>query len=423
MAVAQEADDSGDTLSVEPSTTVLDESDTEEDDKRKLPTRLGPVRIRIGDTGDWIGIGLGSQVEFGYVHQLDTAGFPNEGDATLQFRRIRSTLSSSFIDGRIRSSFQINLTPSAFELIDLWFTFTRFEFASFRLGQFKIPFDRYRAQSFSALSFIDWAPTTRMFGAERQIGTEMLVDEGLGGLEYAVGIFTGVNARAAHGVGIVEVYGEVPQNSSDFGDGEIVNEFHPELVGRLARNFGEIDTDTNSDAIGSRELRHSLGTGIAWDIRPDATEDLALRLQAEWLGKIRHVHMNFIGYVAWYEPWQGGKIRFGPIGVMGEIGYRFTQLWGLALRYSVTYLTPWLRDDARRYGADQVANAADPAAALIQYGRNGDQITNEELALAGTAYIIGNSLKAVAELGWEPQLWDTGRRNVVRFDLQLQLVF
>ena len=39
-------------------------------------------------------------------------------------------------------------------------------------------------------------------------------------------------------------------------------------------------------------------------------------------------------------------------------------MWELALRYSVTYLTPWLRSDARSYGAFQIANATDPAAAL-----------------------------------------------------------
>lgn len=416
-------DDAGDALSAEPSTTPLGPSEVDVPEERKLPTRLGPVRIRIGDTEDWIGIGLATQIEFQYSQQLPTAGFPKEGEGVLEFRRIRATLSSSFIEGRIRSRFQINLTPSAFELIDLWFAFTRLKFATFRLGQFKIPFDRYRAQSFAALSFVDWAPTTRMFGSERQIGVEMLASGGFLGLEYAIGIFTGENARAAHAVGITEVYGEVPQNPSALGTGEVVNEFHPELAGRFAKNFGEINTNTNTDVTGSRKLRHSLGGGIAGDIRPNATQDLALRLQAEWLGKIRHAHMNFIGYFAWYEPWQGGRIRFGPMGFMGEVGYRFSLLWGLALRYSITYLTPWLRSDARSYGADQILNAEDPAAALLQFGRNGDQVTNQELALAGTAYIIGDSLKAIAEFAWEAQLWNTGRRNGVRGNLQLQLLF
>jgi len=431
LAVARESgsigeeveDDVGDALSAEPSTTSLAEAEVDVPDDRKLPMRLGPVRIKIGKTDDWIGVGFATQLEFEYDQQFAGAGFQKESVETLQFRRIRSTLSSSFIDGRIRSRFQINMTPSAFELIDMWFAFTRFKFATFRMGQFKIPYDRYRAQSFAALSLIDWAPTTRMFGSERQVGAEML---GIGGFlkaEYSIGVFSGTNARAAHAVGITEVYGEVPGNASNFGGGDVVSEFHPELAARAAKNFGKINTDTNSDVTGSKELRHSLGFGIAWDARPKATEDLGLRLSAEWLGKIRHIHMNVVSYLAWYKPWQGGKILYGPMGFMAETGYRFSLTWELALRYSMTYLTPWLRSDARSYGAFQIANATDPAAAMQQYGQNGAQTTNNELALAGTSHIIGNSLKVLAEAAWTAQRWEAGRRNAFRFNLQFQFLF
>ena len=431
LAVARESgsigaevqDDVGDALSAEPSTTSLAEAEADVPDDRKLPMRLGPVRIKIGKTDDWIGVGFATQLQFEYDQQFEGAGFPKQSIEKLEFRRIRTTLSSSFIDGRIRSRFQINLTPSAFELIDMWFAFTRFKFATFRVGQFKIPYDRYRAQSFAALSLVDWAPTTTMFGSERQVGAEML---GIGGFlkaEYAIGIFSGTNARASHGVGITEVYGEVPRNASDFGFGEVVSEFHPELVARAAKNFGKINTDTNSDTSGSKELRHSLGFGIAWDARPNATQDLGLRLSAEWLGKIRHIHMNVVSYLAWYKPWQGGKILYGPMGFMAETGYRFSLMWELALRYSMTYLTPWLRSDARSYGVFQIMNATDPAAAMQQYGQNGEQTTTNELALAGTSHIIGNSLKVVAEVAWEAQRWEAGRLNGFRFNVQLQFLF
>ena len=431
LAVARESgsigaevqDDVGDALSAEPSTTSLAEAEADVPDDRKLPMRLGPVRIKIGKTDDWIGVGFATQLQFEYDQQFEGAGFPKQSIEKLEFRRIRTTLSSSFIDGRIRSRFQINLTPSAFELIDMWFAFTRFKFATFRVGQFKIPYDRYRAQSFAALSLVDWAPTTTMFGSEHQVGAEML---GIGGFlkaEYAIGIFSGTNARASHGVGITEVYGEVPRNASDFGFGEVVSEFHPELVARAAKNFGKINTDTNSDTSGSKELRHSLGFGIAWDARPNATQDLGLRLSAEWLGKIRHIHMNVVSYLAWYKPWQGGKILYGPMGFMAETGYRFSLMWELALRYSMTYLTPWLRSDARSYGVFQIMNATDPAAAMQQYGQNGEQTTTNELALAGTSHIIGNSLKVVAEVAWEAQRWEAGRLNGFRFNVQLQFLF
>jgi hypothetical protein len=98
-------------------------------------------------------------------------------------------------------------------------------------------------------------------------------------------------------------------------------------------------------------------------------------------------------------------------------------MWELALRYSVTYLTPWLRSDARSYGEFQIANATDPASAMEQYGQNGEQTTNNELALAGTSYIIGNSLKVVAEAAWMAQRWEAGRLNGFRFNVQLQFLF
>jgi hypothetical protein len=415
--------DSGDVLAAEPSTTSLAEAGPEVAEGRKLPSRLGPVRIRIGKSDDWIGIGFAVQLEFDYAQQFAGGGATKSHSETLEFRRIRTTLSSSFIEGRIRSSFQLNLTPSSAELIDMWFAFTRAKFATLRVGQFKIPYDRYRAQSFAALSFIDWAPTTRMFGSERQIGAEVLAIGGFWKLEYSGGIFTGVNARGSHAVAISEVYGETPPNPSALGTGTIVTDFHPALVGRVAKNFGSINTDTNSDVTGEKALRHSVGVGVAWDARPIATKDLGLRLSAEWLAKISGVHINVISYLAWYQPWQGGEILFGPMGFMAEAGYRFSHMWELALRYSVTYLTPWLRSDARSYGQAQIANASDPAAAQAQYGQNGNQITNDELALAGTAHIIGNSLKLVAQAAWESQLWAQGRRNGLVLNLQLQFLF
>jgi len=412
-------EDIGAAAAAEPTTTPLDEARTL---PSRLPTRLGPVRIRVGKTDDWIGIGFAAQLEFEDDEEFATAGFARDSDQFLEFRRIRFNLSSSFIDGRIRSRLQINLTPSAFDLIDMWFAFTRYKFATVRVGQFKIPFDRYRATSYAALSFVDWPPTTRMFGSERQIGVEMYA-QGLRDLEYAFGLFNGTNVRGAHGVGIIEVYGERPRNRSEIGIGEKVTEFHPDLTGRFAKNFGDIDTAFNSDLLGTKELRQSLGAGFSWDTRPNPIEDLALRFSLEWLAKISGVGINVISYIAWYEPWEEGKIRFGPIGFMGEVGYRFSALWELAIRYSIWYLTPWLRDDARAYGEFQISNAADPDAAIAQYGRNGDQKTNSELVLAGTAHIIGNSLRVVAQAAWLSQLWNTGLRQGLRMNLQLQLLF
>jgi len=133
--------------------------------------------------------------------------------------------------------------------------------------------------------------------------------------------------------------------------------------------------------------------------------------------------MNVVSYIAWYEPWQGGKILFGPIGFMGEVGYRFSLMWELAVRYSIRYITPPLRSDARSYGDFQIRNAMDQAAAMMQYERNGDRSTDSEIVLAGTSHIIGNSLRVVAQAAWRSQLWSTGVRHGIRLNMQLQLLF
>ena len=130
-----------------------------------------------------------------------------------------------------------------------------------------------------------------------------------------------------------------------------------------------------------------------------------------------------MSYIAWFKPWEGGKILFGPIGFLAEAGYRFNLIWELSLRYNIVYLTPWLRSDSRNYGELQIANATDMAAATLQYGRNGDQTTDQDLALAGQSRVIGDSLKITAETAWVMQIWNTGRLNGFRLNIQLQLLF
>ena len=369
-----------------------------------------------------IGFGFATQLEFNYQQLIGGAGLGSEHVEKLEFRRIRTVLSSSFLDGRIRSQFQLNLTPQALELIDLWVSFTRFRYATIRIGQFKVPFTRYRAQSFAALSFADWAPVTRMFGAERELGAEMLATGKRIGVEYAVGIFTGVNARASHAVQLQEVYGLIPENPSELGDGSVISEFHPALIARGAKNFGKIDTATNSDVLGG-PLRHSIGGSIAWDPRPDVTINYPFRFSVEWLGKVQHLDINVVTYVGLFEKWTNEDFAFGSFGLLTELGYRFTATWELATRYSLTYLSEQLRDDAAAFAEFQIANATDPMEAMMQYAGVGELKWQAQLAAAASAHIIGNSLKVTLDLAWNPQKVVQGLQNRVELILQLQFVF
>ncbi len=403
----------------EPSTVSLSDVETVVPEDVKLPGRLGPVRLYIGDTEDWLRIGLVAQLEYEHEQLLrQERGSLN----TLEFRRIRTILGSSFLEGRIRTQLQLNLSPQALELIDLWLGFTRFRFASVRAGQFKIPFTRYRSQSNTALSFADWSPVTRMFGAERQFGLEVLASGGLGNLEYALGLFTGQNARASHAVGLEEYYGEQPSNPSALGDGFSFTQFDPALIGRVAKNIGKINTDTNTDLVGG-PLRHSLGFSIAWTARADVTVDLPVRLAFEWLGKVNHFDFNAIAYLGWFERWTNENLAYGSFGLLAEMGYRFTHIFELATRYSLVYYSNALQNDAKAYAAEKIANADDPDMAASQYAGVGELIANHELSLAAGARIIGNSLKTLVEFDWIPYKLDEGRQNALAVTLQLQFMF
>ena len=74
--------DSGDALSAEPSTTTLAEAESGAPADRMLPMRLGPVRIKVGKTEDWIGIGFAAQMEFEYDQQFAGAGVQKDSSET-----------------------------------------------------------------------------------------------------------------------------------------------------------------------------------------------------------------------------------------------------------------------------------------------------------------------------------------------------
>lgn len=390
------------------------------DQQKEWPDRLGPAEVVFGDRGNRIGVGLATQLRVSVEHTEQLAGDPEETDVEVEFRRLRVLVGSEFLDGMIQSSFQVNIAPRAFELIDMWVSYRPLRRLGVRAGQFKIPYTRYRAQSFAALSLVDWSPVTRIFGAERQIGFELLDPAPKSSSwQYAAGVFAGPNARGAHAVGITEIYGESPVNRSDLRTGPGITRIHPELVGRVAKNLGAIDTSQNSD---SRRgpLRQSFGLSAAWDARPEPREDLTARAAFEWLLKVRGVYFNGVAHAAWFDGAAGTD--FGAWGWLAETGYRFDRTWEIAFRFSRSSFSKALRDDAKAYAEEQVGDGSEPGA-VQQYALAGRVRHEDELALAGNSYLIGQSLKAQLSGVWSFDETELGRRNVVSAFLQLQFQF
>ena len=411
----QQADEGSLGTLSEPGTVNVEE--TIPDAPARWPRRLGPARITIDKAGDSLSLGLATQL-LGEGDVAFTGPYQSQGwDGGITINRLRLVMGSRFLDGRVRSSVQLNFAPGALELIDVWFLYAPLPKLALRIGQFKVPYTRYRAQSFAALSLVDWSPVTRMFGSERQIGLEFLnpAPDDLS-WEFAAGIFAGTNVRASHGVGLVEEYGETPVNRSDLTSFRVPSSFHPELVGRVAKNFGAIDTAANTDIRGG-PFRSSVGLSGAWDTRPVAKEDLTGRIALEWLAKVHHVHINAVGHLGWF----GGAADIGPWGAMGEVGYRFHRRWELTGRYSWVGIGRRLRDDARAHADEAIRDAMD-GDVLAQYALVGRVRSRNELATSASMYVVGHSLKAQIEAAWVGEDTELGWRQSVatRFQLQFQ---
>lgn len=397
---------------IDPTLVTLEQPKAES--HSELPNRLGPASISINPQGDRVSLGLTTQTQFNLNQQFAGGGASKARDHSLAFRRLRFVLGGSFLNDRVRSSLQLNLMPGALELMDFWISVSpqRYSYATFRFGQYKIPFTRYRAQSFSVLSMTDWSPLTRWFGAERQLGLEVFNSAAsISGWEYVFGIFTGMNARGSHAVGLTEYYGNRPVNPSNLAGPAIPAQLHPEFVGRIARNFGKIDTSESSD-LARGPLRASFGLSGTWDLQPVAQEDFPMRLAAEALIKVHGLYINAVNYMGWFKGTQGTD--FGSIGLLLESGYRFDRTWELALRYSGLLITDALQQDAQAYAA------ANPTAENTDVGRRS---SDQEFALAGTSYVIGNSLKFQLEGAWRTMGTLDGRRNALRLTAQLQFQF
>jgi hypothetical protein len=418
--IEDEAEDKEGSLGTfaEPGTVNVQEAIRTTDEQPERPRRLGPAQVVVDERGDRLTIGFATQL---YARSEQRFRGPSqEGDVEggIGIRRLRFVLGSWFLQGRIRSSLQLNLSPSALELIDVWILYAPLNALAFRIGQFKTPYTRYRLQSFAALSLSDWSPLTRMFGAERQFGIEILnPDPEDIKWEYGLGVFTGTNVRASHAVGLTEVYGEDPVNRSDLRQYNGPSNLHPEVIGRVARNIGAIDTAANTDIAGG-PFRSSIGLSGAIDLQPVAREDLGARVALEWLIKVRHVHINAVGHMGWF----GGLPDMGPWGLLTEIGYRLDRQWELTSRYSRIWIGGRLREDAAAWADEQIGSVSS-SEAFRRYARVGTVGAINEVAGALTLYVVGHSFKTQAEAKWQGEETDDGLRQSVVTQLQLQFQY
>lgn len=355
------------------------------------------LRLSSADDESSIRFQLAAQIRWEYQAIDGGQGQPMVHENEILFRRLRIIVGGSIISEDFTYRLHFNFVPGAIELIDLWIDYRFHSQVSLRLGQFKIPFTRYRLGSFSTRPMVDWSYPTRYFGAERQIG--LMIHNGVGRpprFEYQVGLYTGVNARMSNGVAMPHVYGVDRPNPSDLTDPSAPSSFHPELAAHVAYNHGNIDVRAPQDFEGGA-LRASVGLSAAYDIRPTLGQDMTLRIAPEAVLKVHGFTFWGVFYMVFHEEIVGNEsLALGLLGAVVQASYLFLERFEVGLRYTDVSILSGLREDAKQYADQRIDDEedADAQEALRQrLSSVGLLEAVHEVTLGFNVYLLARSLK------------------------------
>lgn len=340
---------------------------------------------------------------------------------------MRPSIKGSLFSQKLKYALQLSTAPGSLELMDLFLDYSISPHLKVRGGQWKIPFTRYRIQSFKALTLADWATVTKTFGAERQIGLALHNGyEKPPRFEYEAGLFTGMNARASHATSLARLYGETVQNPSDLTGPAPRADLHPALAAHLAYNSPGMDTRTDTDWRGGPP-RVSVGFSGAWDLVPRRTQDLSLRLAPEVLLKAYGVSFSgvfYLGFSLLDEQMASQQLAFA--GGLLQASYLVHRLVEVAARYSLVHAGDVVRANAQQRALQLIAAAPDletGGALSAQYNNAGALEQEQEVTLGFNLYLLGQTLKWQNDLSWNIYSRQTGKFTDIRYRSQLQLVY
>jgi hypothetical protein len=393
------------------------------------PPRLGPISIQSKDGNTRLSLGFAGQLRFSVKSKDPGGGGERDTAAEVVARRLRPTFRGTVLSPNLGYYFHLSTTPGSLEFMDLYMDYKLTDSFRFRLGQWKVPFTRYRIRSFKALTLADWAVTAKYFGAERQIGLAMHngYEKHGASFEYEVGLFTGVNARKSHATGLASIFGEKLSNPSDLFDPAAPADLHPELVAHVAYNCGGINTATDTDWAGSG-FRYSVGLSMAWDLNADMYQDLTLRLAPEVLIKWRGLSAFAVFYMGFTRLSEDSVLdqRLDLLGGLVQASYLFFRRVEIAARYAVVHTDDSLLTSARARAQSLVAGEADAdkkKALAAQYKNAGKLETQQDVTFGVNVYIRGNSLKWQNDLTVSMLDRVDGKRTNVTYRSQIQLTF
>lgn len=387
-----------------------------------LASAIGPFEIVSSDSNSVLRLRLVSQLQTVWESKETGGSQDRESALFMKARRIRPTVTVSIPEYETNFRLHLSLAPGSIELMDLYFDTRLLSTSHLRVGQYKIPFTRYRIQSFQRLTFADWSVVTKYFGAERQIGLSLHNGyEKPPRVAYAFGVFNGVNARASHATGIASVFGEKVANPSDLSESSPKAKFHPELACHIAYNSEGIDVGTDSDAEGG-ELRYSVASSFAWDLDPADYQDLAVRAAQECLVKYRHFSFMGAGYLGFTPVGESLRSRIAMTGLLAQTSYRATDRYEVSLRYAFVNIDNDIANTAHSR-AQTIISETDNEDIAQQYRNAGAVLEEHEGTLGFNVYLDGHSLKIQNDIGVSLHDRRDGDRTDYLFRSQIQLSF
>ena len=329
---------------------------------------------------------------------------------SLTFPRIRSITEVGLLDERLSLKLHFNVSPASVELLDYVAEARLLPGFVFGMGQAKIPLTRHRVASVSRLTFADWSRAARFFGGERQLGLFARQQMRPGKQvrpEWALGLYSGTNARSAFEVGPSTLFDVAQPNPSDLRDPSAPAEIHPEIAGRVGLRVGRDDFGTDSDRRGGPPRVH-LATGFSFDADPVLGRDYALRVAPEVLAKWAHLSFSSQGYLAWFER-DAGAIVFAASGLNVQTAWRFLPYLEAAARHARVQFSEAFQRVARGF-----AGGGSAAGALERF---------DETTGALSFYAFDHQLKAVSDVSvrWQQIAGATLQDELFR--LQLQIAF
>ncbi|MBU1320388.1 MAG: OprO/OprP family phosphate-selective porin [candidate division Zixibacteria bacterium] len=346
---------------------------------------IGPFEISNADSS--------SKIRLQFVGQLRTilesrdqgANRDRQNTGRTEARRVRLVLSGSILKPNLSYKLHLSAAPGSSELMDFYFDYRIADRMQIRCGQYKVPFTRYRIQSFQQLTFADWSIVSTYFGAERQMGISLHNGyEQPAEFSYVVGLFTGVNARASHAVGLSKLSGMALSNPSDLSEPGSNAGIHPELFLHASYNANGIKVQSDSDEERGG-FRYSAGVSAAWDLNPVSKKDLAGRIAPEVLMKYRGASAACVGYAAFGGISDPSSSELVLLGGLFQSAYRFVRNWEVSARYSVV--------DVRSSLIDELLEEK-PISADAQVRRE------HEITLGVNIYVMGHNLKIQNDLTW-----------------------